>query len=411
MDRNVLDVIQRELDDEVRTRFPGGAVRQVALLQYGDDPQIEPRDLWVRVLLVSDGPDGPDDYEDAWKAFADAHQAAIDEFPRYLAVKVHEIMKVEFRFADSTGTRGDLDGPQYGYYTGQRLSEYQEWERGVATFVHAPMGPSGLETLDTLILAGVAGTRAEAIRLALDRFRDHPAYARLRERVRDGDALKDEFSVPDRPSKADRTDRTDRDALTAIEREIEDEAKIRFPGGAVSRVRLLQYGDDPEVEPGDLWVRVIPAADGPEDWQRSLKAFGDTHEAAIDQFVSYLAEKLCQVRILEFTFDVPVTRDGHCPRMSRGVAQKLSDYRREELGEDIFELARLGPAGLETVDTLIMAGVADTRGEAIRRALDRFRELPAYEQLREHVLAVGRLKDEFSASSGGYSQDEARVAG
>jgi hypothetical protein len=97
--------------------------------------------------------------------------------------------------------------------------------------------------------------------------------------------------------------------------------------------------------------------------------------------------------------------------MSRGVAQKLSDYRREELGEDIFELARLGPAGLETVDTLIMAGVADTRGEAIRRALDRFRELPAYEQLREHVLAVGRLKDEFSASSGGYSQDEARVAG
>jgi hypothetical protein len=142
---------------------------------------------------------------------------------------------------------------------------------------------------------------------------------------------------------------------------------------------------------------VIPAADGPEDWQRSLDAFVDTHGAAIDPFVSYLAEKLCQVRILEFTFDVPVTRDGHCPRLSRGVAQKLSDYQREELGEDIFELARLGPDGLETVDTLIMAGVADTRGEAIRRALDRFRELPAYERIREHVLAAGRLIAEFSA--------------
>jgi hypothetical protein len=185
--------------------------------------------------------------------------------------------------------------------------------------------------------------------------------------------------------------------LAALEREIEDEAKTRFPGGAVSRVRLLQYGDDPEVEPGDLWVRVIPTADGPEDWQRSVDAFVDTHAAAIDQFVRYLAEKLCQTRILEFTFDVPVNRDGHCPRWSRGVSDKLSDYRRESLGEDIFELARLGPAGLETVDTLIRAGIADTRGEAIRRALDRIRELPAYERLREHVLATGRLIDEFSA--------------
>jgi hypothetical protein len=390
MDRSVLDVIERELDDEVRTRFPGAAVRHVALLQYGDDPQIEPRDLWVRVLLDSDG---PEDYDRSWKAFADAHQAAIDEFPRYLTEKVHEIMNVEFRFADDTKAGGDLDGPQWGYPTGRRLSDYQEWVRGEATFVRAPLGPAGLETLDTLILAGVAGTRSEAIRWALDRFRDHPAYERLRERVRDADALKDEFSARGRPQTADGTDR---DVLAALEREIEDEAKTRFPG-AVSRVRLLQYGDDPEVEPGDLWVRVIPTADGPEDWQRSVDAFVDTHAAAIDQFVRYLAEKLCQIRILEFTFDVPVNRDGHCPRWSRGVSDKLSDYRRESLGEDILELARLGPASLETVDTLIMAGIADTRGDAIARALDRFRELPAYERLREHVLAAGRLKDEFSA--------------
>ena len=392
MDRNVLDVIERELDDEVRTRFPGAAVRHVALLQYGDDPQIEPRDLWVRVLLDSDG---PEDYDRSWKAFADAHQAAIEEFPRYLAEKVHEIMHVEFRFADSIDARGDLDGPQWGYPTGQRLSDYQDWERGAATFVRAPMGPAGLETLDTLIMAGIAGTRTEAIRWAVDRFRELPAYERLRERVREADTVRDEFSAGDGSPR--QAAGTDRDVLDALGREIEDEAKIRFPGGAVSRVRLLQYGDDPEVEPGDLWVRVIPTADGPEDRQRSVDAFVDTHGAAIDQFVSYLAEKLCQIRIVEFTFDVPVNRDGHCPRWSRGVAQKLSDYRRESIGEDIFELARLGPAGLETVDTLIMAGIADTRGEAIRRALDRIRELPAYGRLREHVLDVGRLRDEFSA--------------
>jgi hypothetical protein len=71
MDRDVLDVIEREIDAEVRTRFPDAAVRQVVLLQHGDDPQIEPRDLSVRVILDSGG---PDDDERAWKGFAGPHR-------------------------------------------------------------------------------------------------------------------------------------------------------------------------------------------------------------------------------------------------------------------------------------------------------------------------------------------------
>jgi hypothetical protein len=394
MDRAVLDVIEREIAAEVRTRFPGGAVRQVALLQYGDDPQIEPRDLWVRVLLDSGG---PEDYERSWQAFAGTHQAAIDEFPRYLAEKVHEIINVEFRFSENTDIRGANDGPQYGYPTGQRLSDYQEWERGEATFVHAPMGPAGLDTLDTLIMADIAATRSEAIRWAVDRFRDLPAYERLRAHLREAGPLKAEFSAPDGSPRAAGADR---DVLAAVEREIDDEVKLRFPGDAVRRVMLLHYGDDPEIEPGDLWVRVIPAAAGPADYERSHQAFVDTHLTAMEQFVSYLAGKLREIRILEFTFDVPVTRDGHAPRISMLVGQKLSGGRREELGEDIFELTRLGPAALETVDTMIMAGVADTRGEAIRLALDRIRELPAYAQLRDHMLEAGRLKAEFAAQEG-----------
>ena len=144
----------------------------------------------------------------------------------------------------------------------------------------------------------------------MDRFRDLPDYERVRERLRDADALKDEFWAAagwQQPAG------TNRGALAALEREIEDEAMLRFPGGAVSRVRLLQYGDDPEVEPGDLWVLVIPAADGPEDWGRALESFCGTDEAAIDQFVSYLPEKLCHIRILEFTFDVPVSREATAP--------------------------------------------------------------------------------------------------
>jgi hypothetical protein len=99
--------------------------------------------------VLLDSP-GPDDYERAWQAFAGAHQAAIEELPRYLAEKVHEIMNVEFRFGDSAVAGCDRDGPQYGHPTGRRLSDYQDWERGAATFVRAPMGPAGLEALDTL---------------------------------------------------------------------------------------------------------------------------------------------------------------------------------------------------------------------------------------------------------------------
>jgi hypothetical protein len=76
----------------------------------------------------------------------------------------------------------------------------------------------------------------------MDLFRDLPAYERVRERVRDAGALKDEFwaaggrggAAGSQPPAG-----SDRGVLAALEREIEDEAKLRFPGAAVSRVRLL----------------------------------------------------------------------------------------------------------------------------------------------------------------------------
>jgi hypothetical protein len=37
MDRVGLDDIEREIDAGARERFPGDAVRQVVLLQYGDE--------------------------------------------------------------------------------------------------------------------------------------------------------------------------------------------------------------------------------------------------------------------------------------------------------------------------------------------------------------------------------------
>ncbi len=184
--------------------------------------------------------------------------------------------------------------------------------------------------------------------------------------------------------------------LDTIEREIDEEVKARFPGSAVRQAVLLQYGDDPEIEPGDLWVRVLLDADGPEDYEETLTAFDLANKTAREQFTSYLAEQLREIRLVEYTFaNNPVTCDGHGPRASNPVGQRLPDVQEREHGEATPVLARLGPAGLETLDTLIMAGTAATRAEAIRWALDRIREQPAYQRLRELRCEADKLRNEF----------------
>ena len=376
MDRDVLDTVEREIDQEVRARFPGTAVRQAVLLQYGDDPEIEPGDLWVRVLL--DEPDEPDDdWGPVLTAFEQDNETAIEQFRGYLAAKLREIIEVEYVFCNNPVT-WDGDGPRGGMPVAQRLSDISEWEHGEATFVLVALGPAGLETVDTLIMAGIAATRAEAMRWAVDRVREGPAYRRLGE-------LKGDAVV------------MDRDVLDTVEREIDQEVRARFPGTAVRQAVLLQYGDDPEIGPGDLWVRVLLDAEGPQDYEPTLTALRLANSTAMDQFAGYLAEKLPEIRLVEYTFSNPnpVTRDGHGPRMSNLVGERLSDIQEWEHGETARELTRLGPAGLETLDTLIMAGTAATRAEAIRWALDRIRERPAYQRLRELRSEADKLRNQF----------------
>ena len=376
MDRDVLDTVEREIDQEVRARFPGTAVRQAVLLQYGDDPLIEPGDLWVRVLL--DEPDEPDDdWGPVLTAFEQDNETAIEQFRGYLAAKLREIIEVEYVFCNNP-VNFDGDGPRGGMPVAQRLSDISEWEHGEATFVLVALGLAGLETVDTLIMAGIAATRAEAIRWAVDRVREGPAYRRLGE-------LKGDAVV------------MDRDVLDTVEREIDQEVRARFPGTAVRQAVLLQYGDDPEIGPGDLWVRVLLDAEGPQDYEPTLTALRLANSTAMDQFAGYLAEKLPEIRLVEYTFSNPnpVTRDGHGPRMSNLVGERLSDIQEWEHGETARELTRLGPAGLETLDTLIMAGTAATRAEAIRWALDRIRERPAYQRLRELRSEADKLRNQF----------------
>jgi hypothetical protein len=386
MDRAGFDSIEREIDDEVRARFPGDVIKQAVLLHYSDDPEIEPGELWVRILLPADR---PEDYEQILMAFERDHRAAMQEIPRYLAEKLREIRLVEFTFPDNPVTSGG-HGPRRSLIVSDRVTDVRERELGEATRVDVRLGPANLEALDTLIMAGIADDRAAAVRWVLARFRQQPEYEQLRERVRETDRLR---AVHRLLPEVD----TDRAVIDSIEREIEHEVHKRFPGDAVRRVVLLHYGDDPEIEPGELFVRVFLRADRPEDYEQIILAFERDHQAAIEEFLLELVARLREIRLVEFTFgNNPVTSekdDGPCNRIEFG--QRLVDLQAWELGEATHVPAHLGPAGLETVDTLIMAGIADDRADAIRLVLPRFREQPEYEQFRERVREIDRLRAEF----------------
>jgi len=51
MDRAELDALQSKLEEQVKEHFPDDGVQRVVLLQHGDDPQVEPGGLWVRVFF------------------------------------------------------------------------------------------------------------------------------------------------------------------------------------------------------------------------------------------------------------------------------------------------------------------------------------------------------------------------
>jgi hypothetical protein len=61
------------------------------------------------------------------------------------------------------------------------------------TPVMTRLGTADLAAVDTLIAAGIAGSRAEILRWAISRIREHPAYAQLQDRVHEISQLKAQF--------------------------------------------------------------------------------------------------------------------------------------------------------------------------------------------------------------------------
>ena len=190
MERAALDALQSKLEDQVKEHFPDGGVQRVALLQYGDDPQVEPGGLWVRVFFkVAGVPEEGEARTRVLTAWQDAHQAMLDELQLEFAQALPAARLLEFKFILDDGT--ELEG-SVRRRIGGSLSDLAERQRDL-TPVMARLGPVDLWTLDTLITAGIATNRAEALRWVLARIRERPGYAKLRERAHELDELKAEF--------------------------------------------------------------------------------------------------------------------------------------------------------------------------------------------------------------------------
>ncbi len=92
--------------------------------------------------------------------------------------------------------------------------------------------------------------------------------------------------------------------LDRIERVITHELGERFGPGVVQRAVVLQHGDDPAIERGQLLVRVlIPAPAEPGDYERSLDEWEQAHRAVVDDMRRELSLRLPSARLLEFAFE------------------------------------------------------------------------------------------------------------
>lgn len=176
---------------------------------------------------------------------------------------------------------------------------------------------------------------------------------------------------------------------------LRQEILSRFPPDSLLGVEVLRHHDRPEyIEPGALNVSLVPR--GPEEYnakqglgapqdvaRRLVHEFHHTHDAAFQQLEKDLPGLVPErfgslgIRYGSYSFGFGW---GTRPAAERGLTSVMS---------------RLNPTDLETLDTLIAAGVATSRAEGVRWCLARIRERPAYAQIQQRVREIDQLKAQF----------------
>lgn len=174
--------------------------------------------------------------------------------------------------------------------------------------------------------------------------------------------------------------------VQGVQQELDDMAKTLFPG-AVRRLAVLQYGDDPIVEPGEVMVRLLAPGQEGEQEGPPVAAFGGP---PMKEFQRQVTQRLPEVKRIEV-----ISEDSHGNRAGAFLIRVTGGAEARPDSELTPVMVRLRPAELEIVDTLIGVGIAANRAEAVRWALARISERPAYAQLRERTREIERLKSEF----------------
>ena len=182
---------------------------------------------------------------------------------------------------------------------------------------------------------------------------------------------------------------------------IAEQVRSAFPEGTIERVQVLTYGDDPAVEPGETAVRVFISRAGRPEGEESDKEIVKAFEETSRPVLSRLSHDLPFIGWMDFR---PHVQDesarsggpfGAGPIFRiKGRMDKPSSP--DELSEQLTPvMTRLGTADLATVDTLIAAGIANSRADVLRWAVGRIRENPAYAQLQDRVHEINELKTKF----------------
>ena len=187
MDRALSDSLAAQL----RSAFPEGAFTQVNVLGYGDDPDVEPGETAIRAFVDRAGHQTAtfEDDEEVIQGFADANSQAITRLHRD-----RQIPGIAWiQLIPDTPARRAPGAVLWGFpsmFFGMR-SDVTDAVPGLAS-VHTRLGAADLATVDALITAGIATSRAEVMRWAIGRIREDPAYAQIQARAREISKLKDQ---------------------------------------------------------------------------------------------------------------------------------------------------------------------------------------------------------------------------
>jgi len=165
----------------------------------------------------------------------------------------------------------------------------------------------------------------------------------------------------------------------AVTERIGQPVRSAFPDGVIARVQVLQYGDDPEVEPGQTTLRVFfdwpGRTDGKKADPKTVYAFVVANSAALEVLRDELPHS---IRWVEFC---PASLAG--ADSPHGLSYRITDCGRRATSQDGVPedftpvMTRLGPADLATLDSRITAGIVNSRAGGVRWAIGHLREHPA----------------------------------